>query len=341
MNIETMRSRTPYVSAVLPRIDEKRQSTSNATDNAPSQQPHPTAQLSKPRLLRFEELPPWQQDNHYITSQYRPVLRSYWRCFQSLIYTHNESINIWTHLLGAIIFPTTGLYLYLTYFSLFPTFTYADAIALSCFFLGATICLGMSATYHCISCHSHRVCVFGNSLDYLGIVSLISGSFVPMVYYGFYCEPRLQKLYWGLMSLTGLACATVSLRPSFRTPQWRPFRASMFVAMGLSSVVAVIHGCFLFGPAQFNRQIRWDWMVAEGGLYILGAGLYAARVPERFRPGAFDLWGASHQIFHTLVLCAAACHLVGVCKAFEYAHTYRGSCHIQSVDYRPLLGCDW
>lgn len=39
----------------------------------------------------------------------------------------------------------------------------------------------------------------GNQLDYLGIVALIWGSMVPSVYYGFYCEPMLQNVYWAMV----------------------------------------------------------------------------------------------------------------------------------------------
>ena len=49
-----------------------------------------------------------------------------------------------------------------------------------------------------------------------------------------------------------------------------------------------------------------------GALYITGAGLYAARIPERFLPGKCDIWFQSHQIFHLLVSI-----LKGV-KSFTY-----------------------
>jgi adiponectin receptor len=48
-----------------------------------------------------------------------------------------------------------------------------------------------------------------------------------------------------------------------------------------------------------------------------------ARFPERLKPGAFDIWGSSHQIFHVLVLLAAASHFVGLVKAFDYGHSAR------------------
>ena len=95
----------------------------------------------------------------------------------------------------------------------------------------------------------------------------------------------------------------------------------MFIAMGLSAVFPVIHGLRLFGREHLTKTIALPWLVTQGVLYISGATLYAARIPERFAPGKFDLWGSSHQIFHVLVLAAAAVHLVGLIKAFDYRHS--------------------
>jgi adiponectin receptor len=97
----------------------------------------------------------------------------------------------------------------------------------------------------------------------------------------------------------------------------------MFVMMGLSAVAPVIHGLRLYGLEQMRKTIALDWVVLQGFLYILGAALYAARFPERVKPGLFDIWGSSHQIFHVLVVLAAASHLVGLIKAFDYEYTQR------------------
>ena len=67
----------------------------------------------------------------------------------------------------------------------------------------------------------------------------------------------------------------MSVIPEFRTPQWRPYRAGMFVAMGLSAVVPVAHGWGLYGRERMERQIGLSWLLLQGALYILGAGLYA------------------------------------------------------------------
>lgn len=56
----------------------------------------------------YHELAPWQQDNAYITSGYRPASNSYLKSWLSLLYIHNETVNIYTHLLGAVAFFLTS-----------------------------------------------------------------------------------------------------------------------------------------------------------------------------------------------------------------------------------------
>jgi adiponectin receptor len=92
----------------------------------------------------------------------------------------------------------------------------------------------------------------------------------------------------------------------------------MFVLMGLSAIFPVLHGIKLFGLQYMRQAAGLDWVVLQGVLYISGAAIYAARVPEKWSPGKYDIWGSSHQIFHVLVVLAAGSHLVGLVKAFDF-----------------------
>ena len=49
----------------------------------------------------------------------------------------------------------------------------------------------------------------------------------------------------------------------------------MFVLMGLSAVFPVLHGIELYGVHEMRDRIGLTWLVLQGFLYILGAGLYA------------------------------------------------------------------
>ncbi|KAI5285708.1 hypothetical protein KEM52_002320 [Ascosphaera acerosa] len=281
-----------------------------------------TALVQEVRMLvHWDDLPLWQRDNQFIQRGYRPASNSYRGSFRSLGYLHNETVNIYTHLLPSLLTIPASWVIIRALRARYSTASQADTVAFACFFLGAVTCLGMSATYHTISNHSSRVARVGNALDYLGIVGLITGSFVPSIYYGFYCHPGLQVVYWTMICAIGLGCATVSVFNRFRSPQWRPFRAAMFIAMGLSAVFPVCHGIAKFGVAQMQQQIGLSWLLLQGFLYILGAYLYAIRVPEKWYPGRFDILGSSHQIFHVLVVTAAMAHLRGLLVAFDYRHS--------------------
>ncbi len=49
----------------------------------------------------------------------------------------------------------------------------------------------------------------------------------------------------------------------------------MFVGMGISAVIPVVDGVKTFGRESMEKQIGLSWVILQGALYILGAGLYA------------------------------------------------------------------
>ena len=116
-----------------------------------------TRQPTGPFLLKFDQLPPWQQDNHFILTKYRPESNSYFKCFQSLLYLHNQSVNIHSHLLGAFLFFFISISVYA-----FEQHSVkkADIVAFAFFFFGAVACLSISAGFHMVSNHSPEVYTF-------------------------------------------------------------------------------------------------------------------------------------------------------------------------------------
>lgn len=118
--------------------------------------------------LLWNDLPAWLQDNQHIHSGYRPASNSYRKSLASLTHLHNETVNIYTHLIGAVLALLAGGYAYGTLKPRYEQATQQDVLVFACFFGGAVSCLGMSAAYHTISNHSERVARLGNRLDYLG-----------------------------------------------------------------------------------------------------------------------------------------------------------------------------
>lgn len=100
----------------------------------------------------------------------------------------------------------------------------------------------------------------------------------------------------------------------------------MYLGLGLTSVVFVSHGVLLHGWATQNDRMALEWLILVASLNVVGAAVYAARVPERWCPYKFDIYGASHQIFHVTVILAALAHHKGLLQSYEHLHRNGFSC---------------
>lgn len=65
-------------------------------------------------------------------------------------------------------------------------------------------------------------------LDYSGIALLIMGSFVPWLYYSFYCSPQPRLIYLTIVCVLGIAAIIVAQWDRFSTPRHRPTRAGTY-----------------------------------------------------------------------------------------------------------------
>ncbi|KAF9966776.1 hypothetical protein BGZ70_001278 [Mortierella alpina] len=285
-------------------------------------------------LCTWAELPAWMQDNPAIMTGYRRPTFSYRKALRSLGYLHNESVNIWSHLLGAVAFLILAPISYFKVVDVLDSIQWTDVAVFYAFLAGAIICLSMSASFHTFSCHSEPICSQWNRCDYVGIVFLIVGSFYPAIFYGFYCHKTWQIMYISLISTFGAATIFVVMRPKFRSPQFRWVRSGLFLGMGLSGLFPIVHGIVLYGFAMAQRAVALNYMFCMGAAYVFGALIYGSRVPECFFPGKFDHFAASHQIFHVCVLIGCAVHFLGVTKAMAFWHDVNHSCAIPLDELR-------
>lgn len=328
------------------RATETSASTINRSTVPLDLPPSVTSTLESSLLCHWDLLPEWQRDNHYIHNGYVRETNSLKKCLHSLTYLHNETVNIYSHLVPSATVLTvlsfTGLAVLIAsafsvifpkipsffpdlspFFSIYQTTGWSDALAAIIFLAGVATCLGLSAAFHTLKSHSQVIATFGNKLDYLGIVVLIVASMVTLIHYSFIDQPPMMRIFfWSLTAILGTMCAVVSLSPTFRTPEWRAVRASMFVAFGLSGTLPVLTSLYLFGIELTWVRMSLGWLLLEAVLYIGGAVIYAARIPEAFHPGKYDYFGHSHQIFHVFVVLAAICHGLCLYHSYEYAHTY-------------------
>ncbi|KAI8416602.1 hypothetical protein FOFC_02915 [Fusarium oxysporum] len=321
----------------------------------------------EPRTVAWHDIPQWRQENEYILAGYRHMEANYLQVIKSLSFLHNETWNVYTHLIGAVLLPPYATAILRTISG--PQYidvTRTDFIMFNIFFCSAESCLSSSAVYHLIGSHSHEAEQLWHRRDLLGIVILTVGTFIPGIYYIFYCDPILQKIHWiivchsghldalSVVVFCGSATAALISIPKFRTLRWRKVRVSAYVALGASALIPLLHGVQVYGLEYMLEHSGMKWYLVELLLYGGGCGIYAVRtlcfpfpsglsvmreisnlgvqfrIPERIAPGHFDIWFSSHQIFHVSILCAICVNVIALMEAFTACHTL-DICYIQSI----------
>ena len=169
---------------------------------------------------------------------------------------------------------------------LLATWIYAFALAAM---------FGISALYHRVDWRSARVRTWMRRLDHSTILLLIAGTYTPFALLAF--DGRLADAIL-VVVWAGAAAGLVLNLAWVDAPKW--LTALVFVALGWVGVVAV--------PEMLDLGVAPAVLVfAGGGLYTLGAVTYALRRPNPV-PHVFGY----HEIFHVLVIAAAAVHFIAI-----------------------------
>ncbi|MCJ1288725.1 hypothetical protein MMC34_000254 [Xylographa carneopallida] len=247
-------------------------------------------------LLTFEDLPEWMQGDPYIRGGYRKQLNSLTECFESLFYLHNESVNIWSHLLGGVFFFALLLTADYSIFHTVPEIALSDAVAVQFYLAGATGCLFLSAFYHCTTSHSHEVSRRYLKLDYLGIVLNITTTCISAAYFGLYADGGLQAVYISLITVCGATTFWFVLDPDIDGHNAAFWRALVFIALGCSGFAPIVH-MYVRDGLDGLSNFPMSYICGSSALYLIGTAIYVTRSPEKRWPGLFDYWVSLQERF--------------------------------------------
>ncbi len=166
--------------------------------------------------------------------------------------------------------------------------------AVAIYALTLTGLLGVSAVYHRITWSPARRALL-RRLDHAMIFLLIAGTYTPIALtLGTGAQVALLAAVWaGALAGVGFQLAWPT------APRW--LQAVVYVALGWTAVAVLPELWRTLGGSGVAL------IVAGGALYSVGAAVYAARRPDPW-PRVFGY----HEVFHALVLAAAACHLAAV-----------------------------
>lgn len=166
------------------------------------------------RLLTIDEIPSDWHNNPHILRGYR-FYENKMQCVYSILRIHNETGNIWTHIVGFFFVLAMGVYWYPRSAS-YEISTSADKIVCAVFFFAALECLACSTIWHTFSNFANlramkKIACIGTTprrheltIDYVGISVLIAATIITVEYHGFYCQPAAQWSYMSATTILGI-----------------------------------------------------------------------------------------------------------------------------------------
>ncbi len=173
--------------------------------------------------------------------------------------------------------------------------SFRERLAMWVYAVALAAMFGVSALYHRVTWRSPQVRKWMRRLDHSTILLLIAGTYTPfavLMFEGALADAILVVVWCGAAAGLVLNLLWVD------APTW--VTAIVFIALGWVGVAAV--------PDLVEVGIAPAVLVfAGGGLYTLGALAYALKRPNP-RPAVFGY----HEIFHLLVIAAAATHFIAI-----------------------------
>jgi adiponectin receptor len=183
----------------------------------------------------------------------------------------------------------------------------------------AIFCLGSSSIFHLINTVSAKIHTIFSRLDYAGISILIAGSTYPPYFYFFHCEHFLRNAYLTFITVFAFGVFLYSLTSDFHRPQRRTFRGTLFLCLGISAGIPIINLIFFRDSIKgFDELPRLLFWYIGGISYVFGTLLFINRFPEKWKPGKFDYFGSSHQLFHICVVIGSISHYFGCLDSYYY-----------------------
>lgn len=250
------------------------------------------------RLLFFHEAPKYLAHNKYILSGYRGILNTK-LCIESVFWWTNETINIWSHVFGFLLFFSLTMYdlLFLNVHA-----HLSDKIIVGNVLICFQICMILSSMYHTFSCRSEHDFDCFLSFDLFGIALSLLAIYMSGIYFAFWCSQYWQTFYLVTVTLIFMFAMSLQLK---RFSIDSNVKTGVFVAWAAYGVVPTLHWTITMGG--FSNPVVALLLPRVLGMYLISGtafAIYITKIPERFSAGRFDYLGHSHQWWHVIIVLA-------------------------------------
>ncbi|KIJ39469.1 hypothetical protein M422DRAFT_85431, partial [Sphaerobolus stellatus SS14] len=256
------------------------------------------------KLISYNDLPQRYRNNDFVDTGYRFIPLHRWpRILSSIFQVHNETANIWTHLLP-LVYSLTALVS--TTVPMLESHKMPIDIAECVFTLFANICLASSCIWHIMSGCAHMgTCESAARIDYVGIGWLITASIGSVLYYGFSCRPMIAAIYLSVSFCLGVAASILPFMSWFNDRENKIYRICFFLSLIFTMIGPCAHLVMIHSFWDMYTFISAE--LASVAAYAVGLLFYALRFPECAIPPKWTWvsdWfgGGSHAIWHLFIV---------------------------------------
>ncbi|KAM9737880.1 progestin and adipoQ receptor family member VII, a [Menidia menidia] len=288
---------------------------------------------SMPGTVRDTEVPYYFRER-YVCTGYRPLDQNWRYYFLSMFQRHNETINIWTHLLAFLAFLVKLRQLSETVDFVGDPHSWPllilvlSSLMYSAFSVAAHLLGGKSELYH--------YCFF--FLDYVGVAQYQYGSAVVHFYYavdeGMHRHVRgvFMPMAAVLSFLSCLGCC-YGKYCNHSLPSW------------VRKVCQVVPSALAYmwdSSPVAKRLFLWSggdpaapYHLGQVGFFLSCAFFFTVPLLERHLPGRCDFLGQSHQIFHVFLSCCTFCQIHA--SHLDYVGRRRLYTRLHGAEEAPLF----
>ncbi len=256
----------------------------------------------------------------YIFHGFRSIHQPWGYYWKSLLHKHNESINVWSHLIGIFYISHLFFYYYqrLNFFENPHSWPFAVSLCTASIMF---ICSAFAHLLHSKSKSIHMTCFL---IDFIGVSLHGFGSGFLHIYYSapqWYYE-QIQYHYVSILLILGIfACFLNCFAQYYYHRPYPPMkRVCQFFPCGILWVYATTP---LFIRLYSSNIFSNPALLCHLGqliLFIIGGILFGLDIPQRFWPGRLDFIGQGHHLFHLCIYFITICQMHGVYWDYEEFH---------------------
>lgn len=233
-------------------------------------------------------------------------------CLISVFKIHNETLNIWTHLIATIFYIALPFF----YYNNEKVFEFFKHKIISFYLISIIICYLFSSFYHIFNCHSRRISNLAFSLDIAGIILSLLAGVVSNQYFMFYFFPNARFFYNLFYVSLSLLILSINRMKNFTPGMLHKIRTFLIVILFATSYISYLHWTFV---ADIEEIIEMTpYMIVAFLPMFFGFAFYFSKFPESyFQNETVDLYLQSHSLWHFLVVISGYGYYITLFKYYN------------------------